>query len=286
MTEIRVSVCICTRNRPEDLAKAIRSVQASSLPPFEIVVSDDSSDTRSRDLVAAQFPDVVFVEGPRKGLGPNRNCALSAANGTHIAFIDDDVLMDREFIRIVTEHAREADENTIISGIEINNGVRVDPHGVSFLGHQSIDYSEGQEHRTIVINSTAFPRALFTRTLFDPNLIYGCDEMDIALRATTRHGCRILFDPALRNQHFPSPVNRDLYATYKEASRIYVMLKYYYFVERGFLKSILFTAAAPAHNLQYCLRKQGFQGIGKSIATFKSALSYLRKLKKDRYAYL
>lgn len=286
MQDIRISVCICTRNRPDDLAKAIRSVLASSQQPHEIVVSDDSSNPLSRDLVSAQFPEVVFVEGPRKGLGPNRNCALGAVTGTHIAFIDDDVLMDSEFIRIVTEHAREADENTIISGIEINNGVRVDPHGVSFLGHQSIDYAEGQEHKTIVINSTAFPRMLFTRTLFDPNLIYGCDEMDIALRATTLHGCRIIFDPRLRNQHFPSPVNRDVYLTFKEASRIYVMIKYYYFVQRSISKSILFAAIAANHNLLYCVRKEGLRGFRKSIDTFRSVYSYIRKLMKERATYV
>ena len=40
---LNISVCICTRNRPDDLSKALKSVERSTYPAFEVIVSDDST---------------------------------------------------------------------------------------------------------------------------------------------------------------------------------------------------------------------------------------------------
>lgn len=276
-----ISVCICTRNRPEDLAKAIRSVLASSIPAHEIIVSDDSTDSRSTDLVATEFPNVVFVEGLRKGLGSNRNCALSAVTGTHVAFIDDDVVMDPEFIRLMSVRLAQEDVRTIVTGIEMTNGVRTDPHRISFLGYQTIDYVADEPRETIVINATAFPSGLFAHVKFDPSLVYGCDEVDLAMRAVHRHGYRIVFDPSIRNAHFPSVVNRDFYASFKEASRLYVMTKRYFLVERSWLTGAAFVGVAYVHTLLYCVRKSGLGGVAQFYRTAAKAIEYTRLCLRD-----
>lgn len=276
-----ISVCICTRNRSEDLAKAIRSVLESSVPAYQIIVSDDSTDSCSRDLVSAEFPDVVFIEGPRRGLGSNRNCALSAATGTHVTFIDDDVVMDPEFIRLMSARLGRENGRTIVTGIELTNGVRTDPHRISFLGYQSIDYVGDEPRETIVINTTAFPRSMFAHVKFDPSLVYGCDEVDLALRAVHRYGYRIVFDPSIRNAHFPSTINRDFYASFKEASRLYVMTKHYFLVRRSWLTGVAFVAFAYTHIFLYCLRKKGIGGVVQFCQTAAKAIEYTRLCLSD-----
>jgi glycosyltransferase involved in cell wall biosynthesis len=276
---VRFSVCICTRNRPDELRAALASVLASDHPAHDIVVSDDSTDARTRALLAAEFPSVIHAEGPRIGLGANRNAALARAGGTHVLFIDDDVVLAPDFLGGVAAclaglGARAG--RAIVGGTEINNGERVFPHKVSFLGYQSIDYAAGARQETVVINSAVFPRAMFEKVRFDPCLVYGCDEMDITVRAIYMHGFEIMFLPNLANHHFPSKANRDYYAPFLEASRIYVQFKRYYWVERHPAKAVGFLAIAYTHMLLHFVRARRLRGLAAFYKTAAKSAGYIR----------
>ena len=286
---LRFSVCICTRNRADELRVALASVLASTHPAHDIVVSDDSTDCRTRTMLAEEFPSVTAVEGPRIGLGGNRNAALAAAQGTHLLFIDDDVTLAPDFLAgaasVLAGLGAEADR-TILSGTEINHGTRIFPHRVSYLGYQSIDYAADDRYETVVINSAVFPRAMFELVRFDPSLVYGCDEMDISVRAVHLHGLAIRFLPELANNHFPSTINRDYYAPFSEASRIYVQFKRYYWVERDRFKAICFLLIAYSHILLHFLGKRHLAGFAAFRATAGKSLGYIRACFRDRERYV
>jgi len=86
----RLSVIVCTRDRPELLAKCLASLCAQARPPGEIVVVDNSAD-RTAEAVAAAHPTTVYVHEPRPGLSRARNTGIAAARGELAAFTDDDV---------------------------------------------------------------------------------------------------------------------------------------------------------------------------------------------------
>ena len=52
-------------------------------------------------MVAREFPAVRLVPGPRRGLGPNRNRALTAATGDRLLFLDDDAELAPDFVAAV-----------------------------------------------------------------------------------------------------------------------------------------------------------------------------------------
>lgn len=275
----RFSVCICTRNRPDELRDALRSVLASAHPAHDIAVSDDSTDARTRALVAAEFPSVTYVEGPRRGLGANRNCALAQTRGTHVLFIDDDAALAPDFLGGAASCLDELGacaERTIVSGCEITRGARIVPHRIGFLGHQSIDYRPGDRHETVVINAAVFPRALFEKLRFDPNLVYGCDEMDVSLRAVRLHAYTVLFRPDLANRHQPSRINRGFYTPFQEASRIYVQFKRFFWVERRRGKAACFLVLAYGHVLLHFLRRRRLAGLAAFATTARTSLGYIR----------
>lgn len=285
----RFTVCICTRNRPDELRMALASVLASSHPAHDIVVSDDSTDARTRMMVAAEFPSATYTEGPRVGLGGNRNHALTRAGGTHVLFIDDDVVLAPDFLGRIAACLNGLGEraaHTIVAGTELNHGTRVFPHKVSFLGYQSLDYGQGDRYETVVINSAVFPRTLFEQVRFDPSLVYGCDEMDITVRAVYLHGAEIHFVPDLANNHYPSKINRDFYAPFSEASRIYVQFKRYYWVERNRAKAGCFLVLAHAHILLHFLRKRRLRGFAAFRATSAKSLGYIQACFQDRARYV
>lgn len=281
------SLCICTRNRPEDLRRALASVRASTMPVHQLIVSDDSTDYATRDMMRDEFPDVTYLEGPRRGLCANRNRALSAATGTHVLFIDDDATLGETFLqqmaeRIADDHVRHASAGVepgrlILTGVEVCNGERVRPHKGAFLGFQQHNYACGERMYSIVINSTVFPRDLFARIAFDEQLVYGYDEIDLASRAVFGHGFRIEWLPSAANQHFPSPANRDYYRPFKEASRLYTTFKRYWWSQRQPAKAALFMAVAVPHNLLHNLRAQGWRGAAASWRTTRLACGYIRQ---------
>jgi GT2 family glycosyltransferase len=283
---ISISVCICTRNRPAELSRALSSIATAGSQPHEVIVSDDSTNDVTRRLLAAEFPGIIHIEGPRRGLGANRNTVLRRATGTHILFIDDDVLLGSDFLAEAQAVLAQAPATTILSGIELNHGKPVHPHRTTFLGYQAIDYHAGDILETVVINATVFPKTLFSDALFDENLVYGCEEMDIASRAVFLHGHHILFRPTLANAHLPSLANRDFYAPFMEASRIYVMFKRYFWVERRPAKAAMFLALAYTHILAHDLRRRGPSGVCAFASTMVRSLSYMRLCWQDPKRYL
>src|ERR1700712_2369706 len=214
------SVCICTRDRPEDLARALRSVEASTYAAHQIIVSDDSKEPHTRVMVTSEFPQVVFLEGPRRGLGANRNSALDAVTGTHVAFIDDDAALSPDFLERVAQSLKNGGqhpEKLIITGYELNHGARIFANGTKFLCFPARAYGTGDYQNTVVINSAVFPSWVFKLIRFDEHLVYGYDEVDIMMRATLQGKCVVRSLPDAFNCHYPSMVNREYYRSFIEA---------------------------------------------------------------------
>lgn len=90
---LTASAAICTRERPDDLKRALTALTAISPPVPVLVVDNCPVSTATRDVVA-QFPGVRYVMEPKKGLDNARNRALAEADTDIIAFIDDDAVAD------------------------------------------------------------------------------------------------------------------------------------------------------------------------------------------------
>ncbi|MDE5053926.1 glycosyltransferase [Niallia taxi] len=279
----KVSICICTRNRVNDLKNAINSIFQSTYTNFELVVSDDSTNDDTKIMIEQDFQHVKYLKGPQKGLCSNRNNALREITGTRVLFMDDDVIMSKEFLHVIMNKLLQLEpklrEKTIITGLEMNNGNLVHPNKINFLGHQKKTYKKEESLKTIVINSTLFPSSLLQKIKFDECLVYGYDEVDIASRAISAGYCIILCREAI-NEHYPSNVNRDFYSLYIEASRIYVTYKRYKEIESKYLKSIAYLYVSFFHMLLHQLQRKKIKGIGVTISTFKKAFSYINLSKK------
>lgn len=81
------SVVIPTCNRPERLETCLGALGAD----LRIIVTDDSTDFRTRMLIEQKFPHVRWVQGPRRGPASNRNHGAKCSNADWLAFLDDDV---------------------------------------------------------------------------------------------------------------------------------------------------------------------------------------------------
>lgn len=86
-----VSVIITTRNRPELLRSAIKSVLNQTYESIEIFVVDDCSSTNTKAVVESYFDRVTFIQHDRRlGTAAARMSGARRAKGNYIAFLDDD----------------------------------------------------------------------------------------------------------------------------------------------------------------------------------------------------
>ncbi|MDM7890557.1 glycosyltransferase [Curtobacterium caseinilyticum] len=121
------SVVLCTRDRADQLADALRSVLAVDHPDLEVVVVDNApSDDATRRLVTAPGTDprVRYVLEPVPGLSSARNAGVRAARGEVVAFTDDDVVVDRGWLRAVASGFARGEDVVCVSGLVASGELR------------------------------------------------------------------------------------------------------------------------------------------------------------------
>jgi glycosyltransferase involved in cell wall biosynthesis len=113
----KISVVIPTKNRVEDLRRTLESVSIQSRQPEEIIVVDQGS---SAALDSSTFPvPLTYIHAPQvSGAAVARNVAMDRASGDIWVFLDDDVILEPEYIaELVRAYSPEI---TGVSGIFTN----------------------------------------------------------------------------------------------------------------------------------------------------------------------
>lgn len=113
-----ISVVICTYNRHERLEQTIKSFFAQrhlELVEHELLVIDNNSTDRTRDTVARLHTahPLRYVFEPRQGLCAARNRGVSDSNGDFVALLDDDVVLDSEWLCRLERAFRETDADVV-----------------------------------------------------------------------------------------------------------------------------------------------------------------------------
>lgn len=93
MSHTLVSVCIPCFNAERFIAAALDSVLAQTYPHVEIVVVNDGSTDRSREVLAKYEHRVRLIDQARCGASSARNAAFKRAAGALVMFMDADDLI-------------------------------------------------------------------------------------------------------------------------------------------------------------------------------------------------
>ncbi|WP_105317888.1 glycosyltransferase [Thermus tenuipuniceus] len=100
---MRISVVIPAHNEEAFLPKALQAVLAQTLPPFEVIVVDNASTDRTREVAEGFGVRVVYC--PRKGVAYARQAGLLAARGEWVAMTDADSLPMPGWLEALAEKA-------------------------------------------------------------------------------------------------------------------------------------------------------------------------------------
>ncbi|OYQ63518.1 family 2 glycosyl transferase [Pseudanabaena sp. SR411] len=96
------SVIIPTCHRNDLLAKCLdhlaSNVQTLAAENYEVIVTDDGSQTTAEEMIKLYYPWVKWISGAHKGPAANRNNGAKYAQGEWLVFTDDDCLPDPQWL--------------------------------------------------------------------------------------------------------------------------------------------------------------------------------------------
>lgn len=103
MPDPQISAIICTHNRDTYLGAAIDSLLAQFAAGFEVVVVDNNSSDRTREVVEQRLSDprLKYVFEPILGLSVARNTGAKESKGEILAYLDDDAVACDRWLQIL-----------------------------------------------------------------------------------------------------------------------------------------------------------------------------------------
>ncbi len=275
-----IAAVVITRNRVDSLRSTLLSLQQSRYPLQQIVVSDDSTDETTAKMLRLEFPLVVRVEGPRTGRSGNRNAGIRATTSDFILMCDDDIELDPTFPNVVIKRARSSPGGLFFPKIE-EYGISYLPNAVDFLGFSTRLYAKGEPYVTAHSQCFILERSVTSRILYDDIVsLYGFEEFDFAYRVAVA-GFPIVPIPECTCKHL-APNRNEPYRHRKDANRLYVNFKRYFFVDRNPLKGLAFVALAVPHNFLASFKRSGWRGLADAFDNAKLASSMLRHYLAER----
>ena len=115
-----ISVIICTRNRPDDVAICLPTVLACLRDNWELLLVDQSDNSKTREiaerLTADGYPALRYL--PTETVGKSRalDFGISQASGTFLAFTDDDCEAPPDWLEQVAAEFEAAPDVDVLFG--------------------------------------------------------------------------------------------------------------------------------------------------------------------------
>jgi glycosyltransferase involved in cell wall biosynthesis len=228
---MRIAAVIPTKNRPEDLRKAVESLRDQTRAPEQIVVIDQSDDVRSKEAVTAALSEapgieLAYVHDPSiAGLVAAKAESLAYTKADIICFFEDDVVLEPDYLREIERGFIDRPAMVGCSGVIANPakiGVlyrtmyRLFHRGV-FTDRRPDVYAQVMDGSreflpSNIINGglSAWRVGVFDDVRFDVvNGFHMMEDAEFSARVSQRLPESLYINPNARLAHYPSPINRD-----------------------------------------------------------------------------
>jgi N-acetylglucosaminyl-diphospho-decaprenol L-rhamnosyltransferase len=219
-----VSVIVLDIDGGDMLRACLDSIAAQTVPPREVIVFDNGSRTPAVERISFRHGLHVYRSAINLGFAGGNNEAYRHASGAYIALVNNDVVLDREWLAVVTA-ALDADpklaavqtilrrDDTTIdgAGIDISDGTfRQAGHGLPLesgghAGALATATSERHGRRTPEAWGVSATAALYRRealgaSIFDARLFAYYEDVDLCARLH-ESGWRTAVLPVIKGTH-------------------------------------------------------------------------------------
>lgn len=229
---LSVSVVVPTYRRIDRLAACLEGLRSQSRPADEVLVVVQGTDEGSARFVgglAGAWPELRCVWVARPGVVVALNCALAAAGGAIVAFVDDDAVPTVDWLERIVE-TFEGDERVAAVGgrdVILDGGAGLEPRrlrslgalwgepGVGriqwfgrMLGNHHVGVGAARDVDVLKGANMSFRREAVMGHGVDERLRgEGAQEhweLSVCL-PLRRRGLRVVYDPNISVLHYPAP---------------------------------------------------------------------------------
>lgn len=109
------SICIPTYKRRDKLRACLDSLVKQDYPKnkYEVIVSDDSSDDGTKEMLETAYPDVILIENNHEGVIPALNAGMAKAKNEILVYLMDDNIAEPAFLSEVNKAFSNPEVNVI-----------------------------------------------------------------------------------------------------------------------------------------------------------------------------
>ena len=228
------SVILPTKNRPNDLLNAIISIINQTICPTQLIVVDQSDTLEASNLVndylvKMGFYDINYIYNPLiDGLVNAKNVGVENAYGDIILFLEDDVILEPNYIEEIIFGFNNNSDMVGCSGVIINTldrgrlylfisklfhrgifkDIREDVYRAISLNNQN--YNKMIKSNMISGGVSAWRRDVFLQVPFDTsNSFHMLEDIDFSTRVVEKLGENLYINPFAKLTHLCSPINRS-----------------------------------------------------------------------------
>lgn len=207
MTDL--SLVICTFNRCWSLRKTLDSLIKMEVPAgisWELILVDNNStdDTRAviADFIRTSGLKVQYIFERKQGLSHARNAGVNAAGGEIIAFTDDDVCPQPDWLTVIwREFSQDPGLQVLTGAVELFNPADL---AITVRRHKErVAFQTLSDSFNLMVGcNCAFRHGLIDRIgNFDVNFgagsqFYSAEDSDFFFRAW-RSGAKLVYEPSL-----------------------------------------------------------------------------------------
>ena len=205
-----VSVIVLDIDGGDMLRACLDSILAQTLPPSEVIVFDNGSQTPVAERISFRPALHVFRSETNLGFAGGNNQAYGHATGSLIALINNDVTLDRDWLAAVTAALGSAPRVAAVQTIIRRDETTIDGAGIDISdgtfrqvgSGMAIDGLRGQGISPWGVSATAtlYRREALGGTIFDEQLFAYYEDVDLCARL---HGAgwRTQVLPVIRATH-------------------------------------------------------------------------------------
>jgi GT2 family glycosyltransferase len=212
----RASVVIPTWNGAELLRAALGSLNHQTYRDFEIIVVDNGSRDRTREMLAEEFPGVRCIALPEnRGFAVAVNLGIGASAGEYVALLNNDAEAEPDWLgALVDALDRHPEAGSVASKmLDAREPGIIDAAGDTMslfawnAGHGERDgppFAQGREVLSACAGAAGYRRKLFDEIgLLDESYTSWFEDVDLGLRAQLA-GFRCWYEPSAVVRHHGS----------------------------------------------------------------------------------
>ena len=117
----KISIAVCTYNRSDVLPKCLESLvdQTVDSKLFEVLIIDNHSTDDTKKIATdfcEKYVNFKYIFEEKQGLSHARNRAIAEAEGEYLAYIDDDAIADKDWIKKIESVIQNNKDITAFGG--------------------------------------------------------------------------------------------------------------------------------------------------------------------------